>query len=78
MALIRTSKRPTTAEKRRYPNKDEQNSWIVKGTSGKPIVHKWDRKKPPATFTSNVYTEVEAAARSYTQETGLFAQPVRA
>lgn len=54
----------------RYDGKDSQN-WVVKGTTSE--------KK--GTVVDDTFTEfklAQAAARRYTEVTGLFAQPVRA
>ncbi len=75
MAILQTTKRPAAASKNRYPNKDDAANWTVKGPQG-TVKFSWQGKAPHE-FASNVYTEVEHAARVYTAETGLFAQPVR-
>jgi len=77
MAIIRTTSKPVPASKNRYSGKEENAQWTVKSPAG-VVEHRWDKKKTlPQKFESAVYTEVEAAARVYTLETGIFAQAVR-
>jgi hypothetical protein len=54
----------------RYDGKDSQN-WVVKGSTP-------DKKGIVVDDTFTEYKNASAAARRYTAETGLFAQPVRA
>ena len=76
MAIIRTTSKPTRDSKNRYSGKEESNVWTVKSPAG-VVEHKWDPKKPAQKFESAVYVEVQAAARVYTNETGIHAQAVR-
>lgn len=57
----------------RHSGTDSQ-PWIVKGTSGKPVVFEKDGKTA-ATFT--VFKDAQFEADKYTNRTGEFAQPVR-
>lgn len=77
MAIIRTTTKPAAETKNRYSGKEENAQWTVKSPHG-VVQHKWTTKdKTAKPFESAVYTEVEAAARAYTLETGIFAQAVR-
>lgn len=76
MAIIRTTTKTVRDSKNRYSGKEENAQWTVKSPAG-VVEHKWEPKKPAQKFESAVYTEVEAAARAYTLETGIFAQAVR-
>jgi hypothetical protein len=71
--IIKTSTKQTKiAKDKKYPGVDSVD-WKVKGTDGKAVKGA-DGKQ----LSSPNFTAVTAMASKYTQETGLFAQAVRA
>lgn len=56
----------------RYSGTDSVG-WFVKDTSGKPVL--LNKDGGPEAFT--VFKDANAAAKRFTENTGVFAQPVR-